>query len=299
MVAAPRSSRLVPATAATAGRRAPPCPARNVAADRLGEIPALPTRGAPRACEECRISCRAHCPEHWGPLGPSDAGPGGRTPAMAAHAHPRAVPLPGCGRGGRASHVRPRAAGGVDSGLAPPAASSWPCRTRWAWPCPGLLWSSPPVPTPPGTFSRLLMGLYQVLRAHRRTIRPGPRLVANLAGGLTVTLMLFASLASTAGSNCSSGPGRPTAPSGRCTPRSRPGTAFSWVWTWGLGSVPRPGARILLAWNMWQHPRFGRLLGHLGWRDRDLAAGRQSGRVPRTAGTRRDRSRSGHRVCGT
>ena len=71
------------------------------------------------------------------------------------------------------------------------------------------------------TFGAASTGLYHVLRLHRRTVTSELGLKANVAAAVTVTLMLFVQL----------------------------GLDVAWDLFLALGTV-------LLAWNMWHHPRF-------------------------------------------
>lgn len=178
---------------------------------------------------------------------------------MAVHAHPRAVPSD-------AEHGESRPP--------PPLLVGW---TRVGAACGFLVAVSYALGLAvPGTalelaavcllgpaFMGFSMGLYQVLRAHRRTISLDLGLVANLAGGLTVTLMLFAQLGLNRWFELQFGAGS-TDSSERALHAAfeagngiQLGLDVAWDLFFVLGAV-------LLAWNMWQHPRFGRLLAISG-----------------------------------
>jgi hypothetical protein len=106
-------------------------------------------------------------------------------------------------------------------------------------------------------------GLYHVLRAHRRTVTLDLGLMANAAAGVAVTLMLFAQLGFKrwlevqlgTGSNDSSE--RALHAAYEAANGIQLGLDVAWDLFLALGT-------ILLARNMWSHPRFGRLLAVSG-----------------------------------
>jgi hypothetical protein len=107
------------------------------------------------------------------------------------------------------------------------------------------------------------MGLYHVLRAHRRTVSLDLGLMANLAAGATVTVMLFAQLGLNRWFELQFGTGS-TDSSDRALQAAygagngiQLGLDVAWDVFLVLGTV-------VLAWNMWHHPRFGRLLAVSG-----------------------------------
>jgi hypothetical protein len=101
------------------------------------------------------------------------------------------------------------------------------------------------------------LGLYHVLRAHRRTVSLDLGVVANVAAGITVTLMLFSQLGLKrwfelefgAGSTDSSE--RALHAAFEAADGLQLGLDVAWDVFLGLGTA-------LLAANMWRHPRFGR-----------------------------------------
>jgi hypothetical protein len=106
-------------------------------------------------------------------------------------------------------------------------------------------------------------GLYHVLRAHRRTVTLDLALIANVAAGVSVTLMLFSQLALNQWFELQFGTGS-TDSSERALRAAfeaangiQLGLDFAWDLFLALGAA-------LLAWNMWRHPRFGRLLAASG-----------------------------------
>jgi hypothetical protein len=107
------------------------------------------------------------------------------------------------------------------------------------------------------------MGLYHVLRAHRRTITLDLGLMANVAAGLTVTLMLFSQLGLKRwfevqfGSGSTDSSERALHAAFEAANGIQLGLDVAWDVFLALGTV-------LLAWNMWHHPRFGRLLAVSG-----------------------------------
>jgi hypothetical protein len=106
-------------------------------------------------------------------------------------------------------------------------------------------------------------GLYHVLRARRRTITLDFALMANVAAGVTVTLMLFAQLALNQWFELQFGTGstdsaeRALRAGFEAANGIQLGLDLAWDLFFALGVV-------LLAWNMWRHPRFGRLLAASG-----------------------------------
>jgi hypothetical protein len=106
-------------------------------------------------------------------------------------------------------------------------------------------------------------GLYHVLRAHRRTVTLDLGLMANVAAGVTVTLMFFSQLGLHRwfevqfGSGSTDSPERALRAAFEAANGIQLGLDFAWDVFLALGAV-------LLAWNMWRHPRFGRLLAALG-----------------------------------
>lgn len=107
------------------------------------------------------------------------------------------------------------------------------------------------------------VGLYHVLRAHRRTVTLDLGLMANLAAGLTVSLMLFAQLGLKRWFDVQFGTGSTDSsePALRAAFEAANGLQLGLDVAWdlflSLGS-------ILLACNMWSHPRFGRLFAVTG-----------------------------------
>lgn len=109
----------------------------------------------------------------------------------------------------------------------------------------------------------LSAGLYHVLRAHRRTVTLDFGIMANFAAGVTVTLMLFTQLALNQWFELQFGTG--SADSSERALRAgfeaangiQLGLDLAWDLFLALGVV-------LLALNMWQHPRFGRLFAISG-----------------------------------
>jgi hypothetical protein len=107
------------------------------------------------------------------------------------------------------------------------------------------------------------MGLYHVLRAHRRTVTLDLGLVANVAAGVTVTLMLFSQLGLRRWFEVQFGSGsidsseRALHAAFEAANGIQLGLDVAWDLFLALGTV-------LLASNMWRHPRFGRLLAASG-----------------------------------
>jgi hypothetical protein len=107
------------------------------------------------------------------------------------------------------------------------------------------------------------MGLYHVLRLRQRTVSLDLGLVANLAAGVTVTLMLMAQLGLKGWFELEFGDGaadsseRPLRAAFEAANGVQLGLDVAWDVFIGLGTV-------LLALNMWSHPRFGRILAVSG-----------------------------------
>lgn len=112
-------------------------------------------------------------------------------------------------------------------------------------------------------FLALSIGLYQVLRAHRRTVSLDLGLMANVAAGISVTLMLFAQLGLRRWFDLQFGDGaidsseRPLNAAYEAGNGIQLGLDVAWDIFFVLGA-------LLLAWNMWPHPRFGRILAASG-----------------------------------
>lgn len=107
------------------------------------------------------------------------------------------------------------------------------------------------------------MGLYHVLRAYRHTVTLDLGLMANVAAGLTVTVMLFSQLGLKRWFEMQFGTGsmdsseRALHAAFEAANGIQLGIDVAWDVFLALGT-------ILLAWNMWRHPRFGRLLAVSG-----------------------------------
>jgi hypothetical protein len=107
------------------------------------------------------------------------------------------------------------------------------------------------------------MGLYQVLRLQARTVTLDLGLMANVAAGATVTLTLLAQLGLKRWFDIQFGEGstdssEPTLHAGyEAANGIQLGLDVAWDLFLGLGT-------LLLAANMWHHPRFGRLLAVSG-----------------------------------
>jgi hypothetical protein len=106
-------------------------------------------------------------------------------------------------------------------------------------------------------------GLYHILRLHRRTVTLDLALMANVAAGITVPLMLFAQLGLKRWFEVQFGPGS-TDSSERSLHAAfeaangiQLGLEVAWDLFLAVGTV-------LLAGNMWHHPRFGRLVAVTG-----------------------------------
>lgn len=106
-------------------------------------------------------------------------------------------------------------------------------------------------------------GLYHVLRAHRRTITLDLGLIANVAAGVTVTLMFFTQLTLHRwfelqfGSGSRDSSERVLRAGFEAANGIQLGLDVAWDIFLALGTV-------LFAGNMWHHPRFGRLLAVSG-----------------------------------
>ena len=107
------------------------------------------------------------------------------------------------------------------------------------------------------------LGLYHVLRAHHRTVTVDLGLLANVAGGIGLTLMIFAQLGLRRwlelqfGDAATDSPERALDTAYQAGNGIQLGMDVAWDVFLVLGAV-------LLAWNMWHHPRFGRLLAASG-----------------------------------
>lgn len=107
------------------------------------------------------------------------------------------------------------------------------------------------------------LGLYHVLRAHRRTITLDLALIAYVAAGVTVTLMFFSQLGINRWFDLQFGSGS-TDSSERALHaafEAANGIQLGLDVAWDMFLCI---ATILVAWNMWHHPRFGRLLALSG-----------------------------------
>jgi hypothetical protein len=106
-------------------------------------------------------------------------------------------------------------------------------------------------------------GLYYVLRARRRTVTLDLGIMANIAAGVTVTLMFFSQLGLKQwfevqfGTGSTDSPERALRAAFEAANGIQLGLDFAWDLFFALGAV-------LLAWNMRRHPRFGRLLAISG-----------------------------------
>jgi hypothetical protein len=107
------------------------------------------------------------------------------------------------------------------------------------------------------------MGLYHVLRLRRRTVSLDLGLVANVAAGVTVTLMLMAQLGLKGWFELQFGDGatdsteRALHASFEAANGIQLGLDVAWDAFLVIGTV-------LLAVNMWRHPRFGRVIALTG-----------------------------------
>ena len=106
-------------------------------------------------------------------------------------------------------------------------------------------------------------GLYHVLRAHRRTITLDLALMANIAAGVTVTLMFLTQLTLNRWFELQFGSGSRDSSERALRTGFEAGNGIqlgldvAWDVFLALGTV-------LFAWNMWRHPRFGRVLAVSG-----------------------------------
>lgn len=107
------------------------------------------------------------------------------------------------------------------------------------------------------------LGLYHVLRAHRRTVSVDLGLLANVAAGISLTLMVFAQLGVRRWFELQFGDGATDSPERALDAafESGNGIQLGMDVAWDIFLVL--GA-LLLAWNMWHHPRFGRILAGSG-----------------------------------
>jgi hypothetical protein len=107
------------------------------------------------------------------------------------------------------------------------------------------------------------MGLYHVLRLRRRTVSLDLGVVANVAAGVTVTLMLMAQLGLKGWFELEFGDGatdsteRALHAAFEAANGIQLGLDVAWDVFLVLGTV-------LLAMNMWRHPRFGRAIAATG-----------------------------------
>ena len=107
------------------------------------------------------------------------------------------------------------------------------------------------------------VGLYHVLGAHRRTVSLDLGLMANIAAAVSVTLMLFAQLglkrwfALEFGTGASESSERALRAAFEAANGIQLGLDVAWDLFLVLGA-------IFMAWNMWQHPQFGRILAITG-----------------------------------
>lgn len=103
-------------------------------------------------------------------------------------------------------------------------------------------------------------GLYEVLRLHRSTVGLKIGLVANIAAGAAVTMMLLAQIAFKRWLELKfpSGPvATPSSPAYQAANGLQVGLDVAWDVFLALGT-------FLLALNMWTHPRFGRVFAVVG-----------------------------------
>lgn len=107
------------------------------------------------------------------------------------------------------------------------------------------------------------LGLYHVLRAHHRTVSVDLGLLANVAAGISLTLMVFAQLGVKRWFEVQFGDGATDSPERALDAAFQAGNGIqlgmdvAWDVFLVLGT-------LLLAWNMWHHPRFGRILAVSG-----------------------------------
>jgi hypothetical protein len=102
-------------------------------------------------------------------------------------------------------------------------------------------------------------GLYHVLRAHRRTVSVDLGLISNIAAGVTVTLQLGLKrwFEVQFGNGSIDSSERALHAAFEAANGIQLGLDVAWDVFLALGTV-------LLAWNMWHHPRFGRILAVAG-----------------------------------
>lgn len=107
------------------------------------------------------------------------------------------------------------------------------------------------------------MGLYHVLRLRRRTVSLDLGLVANVAAGVTVTLMLMAQLGLKGWFELEFGDGATdsTERTLQAAFEAANGIQLGLDVAWDVFLVI---GTVLLAVNMWRHPRFGRVLAAAG-----------------------------------
>lgn len=107
------------------------------------------------------------------------------------------------------------------------------------------------------------MGLYRVLRAHRQAVSLDFGLIANVAAAVSVTLMLFAQLGLRRWFELQFGDGAIDSPERALNAAYEAGNGIQLGMdvAWDLFLIL--GA-ILVALNMWHHPRFGRILAASG-----------------------------------
>lgn len=107
------------------------------------------------------------------------------------------------------------------------------------------------------------LGLYHVLRAQHRTVSVDLGILANVAAGISLTLMVFAQLGVKRWFELQFGDGATASPERALDAafESGNGIQLGMDVAWDVFLVL--GA-LLLAWNMWHHPRFGRILAGSG-----------------------------------
>lgn len=112
-------------------------------------------------------------------------------------------------------------------------------------------------------FLGLSLGLYHILRAQHRTVSVDLGLLANVAAGISLTLMVFAQLGVKRWLELQFGDGATDSPDRALDAafQSGNGIQLGMDVAWDVFLVL--GA-LLLGWNMWHHPRFGRLLAASG-----------------------------------
>lgn len=107
------------------------------------------------------------------------------------------------------------------------------------------------------------MGLYHILRLHRPTVTVDLALLANVAAAVTVTLMFLAQLGLKRWFEIQFGQGSTDSsdPTLHAAFEAANGIQLGLDVAWDLFLVL---GTVLFAWNMWHHPRFGRLLAVAG-----------------------------------